>query len=60
MNQIAMLSVQRGLKLRKTTVVKLNMGKVDQLIRNNFGTTPVTGSISTLPQCDSTTVTVSV
>jgi len=53
MNQTATtLDTQKELKLQKTTVIKLNMGKVGQLVRN-FGTVTVTAA-STLPQCDST------
>jgi hypothetical protein len=57
MNQTTTPNAQRELKLQKTTIVKLNMGKVGQLIRNEFQTVPVNTSASTLPQCDSTSAT---
>ena len=59
MNQIATtLNEQSGLKLQKTTIVKLNMGKVGQLIRNmQTVTVTVDTSASTLPQCETTSAT---
>lgn len=58
MNQTAMPTGQKELKLQKTTIVKLNMMKVSQLAF--AGTTvqqPLTTG-STAPQCDLTTTSV--
>lgn len=57
MNQTAMPTGQKELKLQKTTIVKLNMTKLNQLA---FAGTPTTQvpltTASTAPDCDITTV----
>ena len=55
MNQTVIPGTSKELKLQKTTIVKLNMAKMSQLLV----TTPVTLTTgSTAPQCDLTTTSV--
>ena len=58
MNQTAMPTGQKELKLQKTTIVKLNMMKVNQMMQAGVTTQQPLTTASTAPQCDITTTSV--